>query len=103
MSHRAPRSGITSDGQLPIVLPGEPDLSAVALDVTGRAWAASRGRLWLQQPEAPEKWACVWQDQTWEAPFVSVFANLGIVLAITADGGIIEGRAEGGGTMVSPG
>ncbi len=76
------------------VVPGEPDLSAVALDAAGRAWAASRGKIWVQFPENPEDWRCAWSDSSFEVPIVSVFADIGMVIAMTADGGILEGRLE---------
>jgi eukaryotic-like serine/threonine-protein kinase len=77
----------------PSIVEGEPDLSAVALDVAGRAWAASTTRLWVQHPDSPKRWSCAWHDPAWNVPIVSMFASLGTVIAMTADGGIIEGRA----------
>ena len=76
---------------------GEPDLSAVALDAAGRAWAASLGRLWVQLPDEPDRWRCAWSDSSWNVPIVSVFASIGLVIAMTADGGILEGRIDGTG------
>lgn len=86
------------------VIGGEPDLAAAALDAEGRAWAASLGRLWTMDPEGPgpagaaptNPWRVVWSDARWEAPFVSLFADVGRVIAMTADGGILEGRFEPG-------
>jgi serine/threonine protein kinase len=90
-----------SDGQLvrfhggqmtPTTLEGAPDLAAVALDPDGRAWAASMGRIWTADPETPDTWRCVLDDRSPTAPFVSLFADEGVVVAMTADGGILEGR-----------
>jgi eukaryotic-like serine/threonine-protein kinase len=75
-------------------VPGDPDLSAVALDINGRVWAGSAGRLWLQQQESLSRWTSAWSDSAWQAPFVSIFADVGAVVAMTADGAIIEGREE---------
>jgi serine/threonine protein kinase len=75
-------------------VPGEPDLSAVALDINGRAWAGSAGQLWVQQPESLERWVPAWSDSSFRAPFISVFADAGSVIAMTADGAIVEGREE---------
>src|SRR5262249_3237740 len=57
-----------------MTLEGEPDLSAVALDPEGRAWVASMGRIWMAEPDHPETWQGVWNDQGASAPFVSLFA-----------------------------
>ncbi len=76
------------------IVPGEPDLTAVAMDIAGRVWTSSVGHLWLHNPESPEAWTCVWRSADWRAPFVSVFADVGLVIGMTADGGVIEGRWE---------
>jgi hypothetical protein len=82
-------------------VPGEPAISAVALDPQGRAWAASLGRLWTMDPAAGEPgtrdaWQLAWHDARWEVPFVSLSADVGRVFAMTVDGGILEGRAQVG-------
>ncbi|MBX3131734.1 MAG: hypothetical protein KF718_33765 [Polyangiaceae bacterium] len=89
---------LDGDELLSSVVDGDPDLSAVGLDAAGRAWAASLGKLWLQRPDDPV-WTQVWTDANWQVPFISVFADIGRVIAMTADGGILEGRLEtvGGG------
>lgn len=73
------------------------DLSACAVDVVGRIWAASAGRIWLRKDPEPDdpkfRWECMWEDPTWTVPIVSLTADLGGVGAMTADGGVIEGRA----------
>jgi eukaryotic-like serine/threonine-protein kinase len=76
------------------VVDDQPDLSAAALDPEGRAWVASMGRIWTLAPGASSAWSCVWSDPRWVAPIVSLFADVGTVIAMTADGGILEGRAE---------
>jgi serine/threonine protein kinase len=69
------------------------DLSSAAVDVAGRGWAASAGRIWLRRgARKSEPWGCVWEDDTWTAPMVSLFADVGVVLGMTADAGIVEGR-----------
>lgn len=70
------------------------DLSAASVDAVGRAWAASAGRIWLRRPRSSGagRWDVVWEDQSWPLPIVSLFADLGGVVAMTADGGVIEGR-----------
>lgn len=74
------------------VVPGEPDLAAVAMDIAGRVWTSSTGHLWMHNPDSPEPWNCVWRSADWRSPFVSLFADVGLVIGMTADGGVIEGR-----------
>jgi serine/threonine protein kinase len=76
---------------------GEPDLSAAGVDAAGRAWAAGAGKIWMRRARsarqgAPARWDAIWEDASWQVPIVSLFADLGGVIAMTADGGVIEGR-----------
>ncbi len=71
---------------------GEPDLTSAAVDVAGCAWAASLGRLWTLERDAMS-WMPAWHDQRWRVPIVSLFADVGLVIAMGADGGIVEGRS----------
>jgi hypothetical protein len=83
----------TEDDQTTVsVVPGAPDLSASALDVLDREWVASLGTLWTRDPRLAEAWRPAWTDSTWEAPFVSMIADSGRVMAMTASAGIVEGR-----------
>jgi len=34
----------------------------------------------------------MWHDEAWKVPIVALFTEPGIVVGMTADGGIIEGR-----------
>lgn len=68
------------------------DLAAATLDGTGRAWAAARGSLWLRSPQGANPWSCVWSDTNWPSPIVSVLADVGLVLAVSVDGSVLEGR-----------
>lgn len=74
------------------VVPGAPDLSASALDVLDREWVASLGTLWTRDPSLAEAWRPAWSDRTWDAPFVSMIADAGRLMAMTASAGIVEGR-----------
>ncbi len=38
------------------------------------------------------QWDVMWQDDSWTAPIVALFTEPGVVVGMTADGGIIEGR-----------
>ena len=76
------------------VAEGNPDLTAAAMDVLDREWVASLGRLWVRDPARDPTWRSVWNDPTWQAPFVSIMADAGMLVAMTADGGILEGRAS---------
>jgi hypothetical protein len=69
----------------------EPDLACAAIDVQGRAWVGATGRLWSQTARSP--WSSAWQNEGWTTPFVSLRADVGVIMAITVDGGVIEGRA----------
>ncbi|MBK6514853.1 MAG: serine/threonine protein kinase [Polyangiaceae bacterium] len=80
---------------------GKPDLSAAAIDASGRGWAASAGRIWMHHRTAHAtgrvepplgQWDVMWQDDSWTAPIVALFTEPGVVVGMTADGGIIEGR-----------
>ena len=72
---------------------GGHDVSAVAVDPAGNGWAAGMGRIWHREvAEGWSAWTCVWEDETWQVPFVSLFADVGLVIAVTADGAILEGR-----------
>lgn len=75
-----------------IQVPEMSDFSAVALDVIGRAWAGAAGELWFSE-NGGRDWRRVWQDKSWQAPFVSIFADIGMVFAATADGAVLECRA----------
>jgi serine/threonine protein kinase len=72
---------------------GEPDLTAGAMDVLDREWVASLGRLWVRDPQRDSAWRAVWSDASWSAPLISIMADAGMVVALSADGGIVEGRA----------
>jgi serine/threonine protein kinase len=75
------------------VAEGAPALTAAAMDVLDREWVCSIGRLWVRDPARDLGWRPVWHDPSWQAPFVSMIADAGMVVAMTADGGILEGRA----------
>jgi serine/threonine protein kinase len=84
---------IESDSATSSAVDAEPDLTSCAMDVLDREWVGSIGRLWVRDPQRDQHWASVWQDPRWQAPFVSIMADAGVVLAMTVDGGILEGRA----------
>jgi eukaryotic-like serine/threonine-protein kinase len=81
------------------IIDGGHDLSAASVDAVGRGWAASAGRIWLRRTAigkgqaAGQRWDCIWHDATWTTPIVSLFTDLGVVVALTADGSVVEGRA----------
>jgi hypothetical protein len=72
---------------------GNPDLTAAAIDVLDREWVASLGTLWTRDPRRSEAFRPAWSDESWSAPFVSLMADAGLVVGLTADGGIVEGRS----------
>jgi serine/threonine protein kinase len=74
------------------VVPGAPDLSAGAVDVLDREWAASLSTLWTRDSRSGQAFMPAWKDEAFQAPFVSMIADAGLILAMSADGGIVEGR-----------
>ncbi|HEV8549938.1 MAG TPA: serine/threonine-protein kinase, partial [Polyangiaceae bacterium] len=82
-----------ADGLTTSRIHGAPDLSAAALDVLDREWVTSLGTLWTRAFGLGETWRPAWAEGTWGAPFVSLMADVGLVVAMTADGGIVEGRS----------
>jgi eukaryotic-like serine/threonine-protein kinase len=74
------------------VAQGTPDLSAGAVDVLDREWVASLGALWTRDSRSGQAFVVAWKDPAFQAPFVSLMADAGLILAMSADGGIVEGR-----------
>jgi serine/threonine protein kinase len=76
------------------------DLSAASVDATGGGWAGAAGHIWRRHAGAsgePGVWQCVWQDASHlPAPVKSIFTDVGLTLAVTADGGVLLGRVETG-------
>lgn len=73
-------------------IPVDGAVSAVALDRRLVAWGATPGALWVRRATSKtERWRQVWENPSWTAPFVSIRASFERVLAITSDGGILEG------------
>ena len=85
---------IEGNGAVASIAAGTPDLTAAAMDVLDREWVASLGRLWVRDPGTDTAWRSVWMDPNWQAPFVSIMADAGMLVAMSADGGILEGRAS---------
>jgi serine/threonine protein kinase len=84
---------IDTGGVIATRVHGGPDLSAAALDVLDREWVTSLGTLWTRAFALGESFRPAWSDSQWSAPFVSLMADAGLIVAMTADGGIVEGRA----------
>jgi hypothetical protein len=81
------------------IVSGGHDLSASGIDAVGRGWAASAGKIWLRRTVTTSaramttaRWDCIWDEPRWTMPIVSLFADLGEVIGMTAEGGVIEGR-----------
>jgi len=73
-------------------VPGNPDFSCVTMDAAGRCWGASRGQLWARDTDGTVR--CIWHNPEWTSPFVSIHAETGTVMAVTVDGGVLEGRVS---------
>jgi serine/threonine protein kinase len=74
------------NGLSALALPSELDVSAVALDILGTKWVATLGTLWTQQGDFKPAWS----NPDLASPFVSIFADVGRVVAVTADGAIVQ-------------
>ena len=74
------------------VVQGTPDLSAGAVDLLDREWAASLSTLWTRDSRSGQTLMPAWKDPAFQAPFVSLMADAGLIRAMSADGGIVEGR-----------
>ncbi|MBX3130787.1 MAG: serine/threonine protein kinase [Polyangiaceae bacterium] len=81
-------------GGHPLALGGGTSWSACGLDLDGGAWLAGAGVVWYAPAEGAA-WSECWRDSRWTAPFVSVHAETDRVILVTADGGVLEGRASG--------
>jgi hypothetical protein len=73
------------------ILPGQPNLSCVSIDATGRVLAGSAGELW-ERSHPGRDWQRVWHNTHWQTPFVSLFGDVGLSYGLTAEGAILEGR-----------
>jgi len=80
-----------SNGQTNIEkIEGEPILQAAGIDPFGRCWVAGPGQVWIRLEAG---WKCLWREPEWQVPMVSLYLDSGLVFAMTADGGVVEGRA----------
>jgi serine/threonine protein kinase len=68
----------------------EAPLSAATIDSGGRAWVCSAGAIWFRT--VARDWHCAWRDESWGSPLISIYSEPGLVVAVSTDGGIIEGR-----------
>jgi hypothetical protein len=85
---------VDADQQSVRTLPECPDLSAAALDILDREWVASLGALWTRDAGKNGAFERVFYDPNWTTPFVSMMADTGMIVAMTADGGIVEGTSR---------
>jgi hypothetical protein len=67
-----------------------PNLSSVSVDVLDREWAGATSELWCSV--GGQNWTRVFHDPSWNQPFVSVFADVAWVVAMSVDGGVLECR-----------
>jgi len=74
-------------------VPGEIDLAAAAVDVLDYEWTTGRGQILGRDRNKGEDWRPHWRDPQWRAPFISLIADVGWVLGMTADGAILEGKS----------
>lgn len=77
-------------------IPEQSPVTAVSVNLSLQAWAATPGKLWVRDGAPVNQWRNVWRRDEMLAPFVSIYASMGHVVAVTADGGIVEGRSNAG-------
>jgi hypothetical protein len=75
------------------VMDGGRDVSAISIDLLGREWIAGVGRIWVGHA-SQSGWNCMWQDDTWKTPFVSILAETGFIVAMTVEGAVLECRSS---------
>lgn len=73
-------------------LPTQVDLSSTAVDIVGRRWAGGAGALWVSAGDG--QWTSAWSEPSWHAPFISLHADAGLVVALTVDGAVLENRSS---------
>jgi eukaryotic-like serine/threonine-protein kinase len=79
-------SSVTANGAQELLLPEDANVSAVAVDALGRQWAATPGALWTRD----DTWKKAWSEPSWSAPIVGILADVGRVVAVAADGAIVQ-------------
>lgn len=67
------------------------DFWAAGIDSAGVGWGGSVGSLW-RQPAPGQPWQKSFDAASWNAPFTSIFAEVGRVVAMTRGGAVVEGR-----------
>jgi hypothetical protein len=73
-------------------LESHPNLSTIAADASQRVVVGAAGALWELTDGAGKGSRRLWQNPAWKAPFISIFADVGLTYAMTAEGAIVEGR-----------
>lgn len=100
LPHRSTAVAAGGQGAVMVVAPegvegtaiaGRPDLASVAIDLIGQLWVGGSGQLWTC-PGRSGTFTRVWHHPEWQVPFVSILADLGRMVAVTADGGVLECR-----------
>jgi serine/threonine protein kinase len=82
------------------VIHERPNLASVSVDVLDREWAGAAGALFCSI--AGGDWRRVYDNADWNRPFVSVFADVSSVVALSVDGGVLECRASARDSSLKP-
>jgi len=85
-------ASVTASGVKELLLLTDAHVSAVAVDPLGRQWAATPGALWSRD----DTWEKAWSEPSWSATIVSILADVGRVVAVTADGAIVQAEQVSG-------
>ncbi|MGZ3416552.1 MAG: serine/threonine-protein kinase [Polyangiales bacterium] len=68
-------------------------LSAAAFEGDARVWVGGAGAMFCARA-GQSAWRLAWSDRRFQAPFASIYADDGRILAMSVDGGVVEGRLE---------
>lgn len=76
------------------ILPEPFDVHAAAIDAGGRSWAAGSGVIAMRPRGREQTWTTVWSGADPDSPLVAMFADSGLVVALSRRGDVLEGRAQ---------
>jgi serine/threonine protein kinase len=75
-----------------LTVPGAPAVTAAAIDGSGRAWLGTATSLWSGWPAKRIPFLESFVTRALGAPIVSIHADDAAVVAVSANGGVVEGR-----------
>jgi eukaryotic-like serine/threonine-protein kinase len=82
---------LSAEGPAQSTLPAGFAPTHAVMDSQGREWLAAPGQLYCRSA-VEASFAPGWSQPEWSAPFRALLASDGMVLGVTSDGAIVEGR-----------